>query len=201
MDQSVISIQERAGGVLAIPPPEIVMNFDITVTEGIGFNNRPMPRQIAYTLRDIHFGDFEVVQTDNAWWKDSAKVERLISAFKAGHIIKHACFYAGISERQWLYFNNRHPDFCRVQEVCESFQTFWAMDALNTAMRTDGRLAFRFLCIRHPKFKRGAEIEELQVQQPTQIVVSRSVDVKKIETELMRIADAFLLKERQLEMV
>lgn len=73
-------------------------------------------REVAYVIEDACFPfPLAIRQSDNAWWMDVTKVQRLIDAFKLGHLIKDARFYAGITERQWEYFNTVHPDFWAVQ--------------------------------------------------------------------------------------
>lgn len=77
------------------------------------------PREVAYTLSDKYFQDFEVEKSANAWWMDRRKVERLIESFKIGYNIIEACVFAGISIAQYKYFVQIHPEFSTVKERCE----------------------------------------------------------------------------------
>lgn len=192
MEEQIINSEQKAEGVLAIPSPETIVSSGIMVSGMEGFHKALELRRVDYTIRDVNFPDFNVLETANAWWNDRAKVERLLVAFKAGHMIKDACFYAGISKDQWQYFNEVHPDFSSVQEACESYQTFGAMDALNDSMRKDGHLALQFLRIRHPMYKKEEKVDTPLVQQTVQVAVSQNVDTTKIEEILTEAARNFL---------
>ena len=75
-------------------------------------------KQPQYTITDKYFPDFNVLKSDNAWWVDKGKIERLISAFKMDAAIMEACAYAGITYEQYKYFNEIHPDFSTVKQLC-----------------------------------------------------------------------------------
>jgi hypothetical protein len=79
----------------------------------------PPEREIAYVIKDKYFSGFEVQKSDSGWWMDRTKVEKLIQSFKNGYNIKEACIYTGISDRQYQYFIETHPEFCSVKEACE----------------------------------------------------------------------------------
>lgn len=169
---------------------------------------RKMPRGVMYVITDKSFGEFYVTRAvgedgsfygRNPWWVDKGKVDRLISAFKEGHLIKHARFYAGISLDEWREFSEAHPDFARVKEICESHQTFAAVSRVNAGIREDPTLAFRYLERTHPKFSPKLKIESEQPLMPTMqvgaIQINQNVDTTKIE-ELLTAAIQVMLAER-----
>jgi hypothetical protein len=132
-------------------------------------------REVAYTIKDPIYGSFNVVKTANAWWMDKLKVDKLIDAFKSGHIIKSAKVYAGISDNQWRYFSEQHPDFSRVKEACEEVQMFKAMNTVNGNME-DPQMARWFLDRRHPKFAAKVRVES-EILQPT---INNNINVGNI---------------------
>ena len=67
--------------------------------------------EVAYVIVDSRYGSFEVRKTANGWWKDKAKVERLISARKLGANKKTACYHAGIYPTDMASFVKNHPHF------------------------------------------------------------------------------------------
>ena len=137
--------------------------------------NKPK-REIAYVIKDPLFDEFNVVKSANAWWMDKGKVDKLIDAFKSGHIIKTAIIYTGISQDQWRYFNETHPDFSRVKEACEEVQTFKAMNTVNINL-DDPTMARWFMDRRHPKFASKVRTDTDAPLQPT---ISNSIDVGNI---------------------
>lgn len=79
----------------------------------------PKEKEIAYTINDVSFSGFEVQKSANAWWTERTKVSELIGAFKNGHTVKGACIKAGITERQYKYFVEIHPEFRTIKDICE----------------------------------------------------------------------------------
>jgi len=75
----------------------------------------------AYTIKDKNFGEFKVLNSANAWWLESIKVERLIEVFKLDGTIEEARFYAGITEIQWKYFVKLHPEFYTIKEIISQY--------------------------------------------------------------------------------
>lgn len=84
-------------------------------------------KQPLYIVKDKYFPDFAVLKSDNAWWTDKGKIDRLISAFKMDATILEACAYAGITNDQYKYFNEIHPDFSTVKQLCSELPTLKAM--------------------------------------------------------------------------
>ncbi len=123
-------------------------------------------REMAYVIKDPTFGEFEVYKSAKAWWMDTTKVHRLIDAFKSGHNIKSAIVYTGISRRQWDYFNDEHPDFCRIKEACEEVQMFKAMNTINANL-DDPAMARWYMDRRHPKFATKVRVDTEAPSQPT----------------------------------
>lgn len=125
-------------------------------------------REIEYTITDAFFGEFNVVKSANAWWMDRRKVENLIIAFKSGQTVKGARYYAGISEGQWKYFLEIHPEFSTIKQGLEEVQMFKAMNTINENLQ-DPKTARWFLDRRHPKFASKVRVETEEPLQPTTI--------------------------------
>lgn len=85
---------------------------------------------IAYAIDDANFGRLEVQKSSNAWWIDRTKVERLIATFKLDATILEACFSAGITERQYKYFVEIHPDFCTIKDLLSQCPILKARETL-----------------------------------------------------------------------
>lgn len=152
-------------------------------------------REIAYEITSPYFETLNVLKSANAWWMDRGKVDKLIDAFKQGHMISTACFYAGISRDQWQYFNNLHPQFSSIIEQIEAQpQYLTAMNTITEGLATDPKLAMTFMRSRHPKFKTEVKVETQApvVQQTVQVAVSQNVDTTKIEEILARTAERFV---------
>lgn len=151
--------------------------------------------RIAYVLQDIHHDDFVVYRSANAWWMNSRKVQNLIDAFKQGHLVETACYFAGITRGQWEYFNKVHPEFSGLREQIECHPMFIrAINSVAGQLELDPKLSLSYLKSTHPKFKREKEkpVEPPLMQQTVQIAVSQNVDTAKIEADIARAADALL---------
>lgn len=77
-------------------------------------------RKVKYVINDRYIHDFEVLDSANGWWTDRTKVDTLIQSFKNGYNIQESCIYTGITDRQYQYFVELHPEFCHVKSACES---------------------------------------------------------------------------------
>lgn len=147
-------------------------------------------RGVAYVIEDPTFDEFPVYESANAWWiKSRRKVEMLIEAFKQGHTVETACFYAGISKGKWQYFNEVHPEFSAlVQTIKRQPMYLKAMNSVAGGLDSDPKLALAFLRSTHPDFKRQEKVEPPAqvVQQSVQVAVSQNVDTTKIE-EILKI--------------
>lgn len=75
---------------------------------------------IAYTLRKTGFPILAIKNSANAWWLDQNKMVRLIQAFRLDCTIPEACFFAGITLRQYKYFATQHPVINEIRECCEA---------------------------------------------------------------------------------
>lgn len=189
MDESIVNSAEAAQTVEESTALAAVTLSGVT-SSGIA---SPAAREIAYTIKDVNFQPLNVYASANAWWMDRRKVERLIEAFKAGHMVKDSCFYAGISEAQWKYFNEIHPEFSPVREACESYQRFAAMDSVNKAIPADPRLALQYLKLRHEGFRSTLKVESETPLAPTvNVAVSTDVDTTKIKDVLKGVVADFL---------
>ena len=82
--------------------------------------------QFAYTFKDEHLGEMPVLNSANAWWLDSGKVQKLIDAYKFYATDDQACFYAGITSDQLEYFQKLHPDFYGIKHAAKQRPTLQA---------------------------------------------------------------------------
>ncbi len=96
-------------------------------------------RDIGYVINDKYFKGFEVVKTDNAWWKERRKVEEFIECLKQSYTIKQACIFIGISDDQYFYFAKIHPKFSELKrilkEVAENIGIMMGRTNIHTALR------------------------------------------------------------------
>jgi hypothetical protein len=87
--------------------------------------------KIAYEIKyGPDFPPFLVKNSANAWWLERHKIENLINAFKYDYPVKSACTLANITERQYKYFIELHPEFRDVKEYCESMLVIRAQKTL-----------------------------------------------------------------------
>lgn len=105
--------------------------------------------KIAYVLEDVVFGAFEVRASANAWWTDRVKLNALITSFKYGVNIKEACVLGGISEDQYKYFKQVHPDFSPIIDMCRSLPGLRARKTIIEALDTDLATARWYLERKH----------------------------------------------------
>lgn len=163
---------------------ELILASGIT-TSGIAESAQvsvqaPPEREIAYTIKDAYFPDFHIRKSANAWWMDSGKVGNLIDAFKNGHTVKACLIYAGISQGQWEYFYETHPEFSEVKRGCEEAQMFRAMAAVNKDL-DNPQTARWFLEKRNPKFKKNPEDDPDAPLQPKVEIGQVNLQVNAIE--------------------
>lgn len=71
----------------------------------------------AYTFKDPNLGELPILNSSNAWWLDAVKLNKLVDAYKFHATDDQACYYAGISKTQLLYFQELHPDFYRIKDA------------------------------------------------------------------------------------
>ena len=102
-------------------------------------------KQPQYTITDKYFPDFNVLKSDNAWWVDKGKIERLIAAFKMDAAIMEACAYAGITYEQYKYFNEIHPEFSIVKQLCNELPTLQARQEVIKGIANDKEFALKYL--------------------------------------------------------
>ncbi len=105
---------------------------------------RKSERSIAYEIVDKNFGTLQVRKTANAWWKESGKVRSLIDACKMDCNVLEACFYAGISEEQYYYFCEVHPEFYGIKSLLNSYPCFKARSTVVKNL-SDPKLALSYL--------------------------------------------------------
>lgn len=195
-DHTLITSAEQAHEVEEAHA-DVVTSSGVTssgvTSSGVTALDAVAPRDVAYVIESPHFEPLRVARSANAWWMDRGKVEKLIEAFKHGHLVETSCFYAGISRDQWRYFNEVHPEFSPLISQIETHALYIkAMNSVAAALDLDPHLAMSFLKSRHPKFKREKErVESPVMQQTVQVAVSQNVDTAKI-------AEAIALFGRQL---
>ena len=170
-----------------------VVNSGI-VNSGVTAPSAVKPRKVLKTIHDKYVGDFDIYECSHAWWLDTTKVEQLIIAFKAGHTVENAWRFAGISRRQWEYFNEIHPEFCVIKEACEEYLIFKAQNTVGGLLDTDGRLAMKFLELRDKRYAKNLKVEGDQpLGQTVNVQINQNVDTTKIENILTRAAERFLV--------
>lgn len=199
-EQTPVTSSEQAVAIQEKVPVDNIVASGVTALGAVN-EEKPKEREIAYVIKDAHFDDFAVYASANAWWMDRTKVEKLIEAFKMGHMVETAKFYAGVSKRQYQYFNELHPDFCSlIQEIKAQPVYIKAMNSVVGGLDSDPKLAMVFLRSHHPEFrsrKKGEdEVVSPVVQQTVQVAVSQNVDTTKIKEQIARIADAILIERR-----
>lgn len=121
---------------------------------------------IAYTIEDKYFGKLKVLKSANAWWMDKTKVDNLIRGFKMDCKLKECLVLAGISQRQFEYFKEKHEDFCGVLEALRQLPITQARQTVIVGIQKDPNLAFRYLERKAPdefKEKKEIDINELPI--------------------------------------
>lgn len=143
-----------------IPLPKRIPSGKVFISE----------REVAYRITDPLFGEFKIYKTyghrRGFWENEPAKVDRLIAAFKMGHNVKNACIYAGITEDAWGRFLEAYPSFRGLKEACQAVTSLAAMDTIQTGVRTDPVLAFRYLNKRGDfNFPTGEWLRQLKLEE------------------------------------
>ncbi len=171
VSMGVASVSDEAKAPMIAPAP-------VEIVEPV--------REIAYVVKDKHFGEFEVVKTANAWWADREKVDRLIVAFKNFMTVEQASNHAGITPWQWRYFSETHPDFSRVKAVCKSLTGMKAkVKMVELIEKGDGPTVRWFMEKTEPE-----EFGSAQPLAPIQnnnfgIVVNNMIPVSKVKPALL----------------
>ncbi len=137
-------------------------------------------KQAQYTITDKYFPDFNVLKSDNAWWLDKGKIERLISAFKMDAAIMEACAYAGITYEQYKYFNEIHPDFSTVKQLCNELPTLQARQEVVKGIANDKEFALKYL-ERKKKNEFSLRTESLHGEDPNNKFTSLADALKALE--------------------
>lgn len=92
---------------------------------------------IAYVFKDKNLGELPVLNSANAWWLDPTKLDNLIAAYKFYATDEQACYYAGISLRQLLYFQELHPDFYAIKHAAKQHPTLIAKQTMVNGVNSD----------------------------------------------------------------
>ena len=119
----------------------------VTPTEG--------ETDIAYHITDPILGEPFAVRVSKIgappWWADSTKVQKLIAAFQNQANITQACISAGISFRQYEYFNLVHPEFCYIKDRCREVFGLQAKLTFGKGLKKDHWLAHAYLKVKEPE--------------------------------------------------
>lgn len=99
----------------------------------------------AYVIESPYFPPLGIKKSANAWWLDPGKVHYLLDAFRYDATVIEACVEAGISEDQYYYFIDNHPDFSRVKEALQSLPNITAKKTLLKAIGSDPKFALKWL--------------------------------------------------------
>lgn len=99
---------------------------------------------IAYTIKDVCFGGFDVLNSANAWWLEKGKVEALIQAYKWDCPDEEAMTNAGISIDQLNYFKEKHPNFYQIKLRCKEIPTLRARGTVINSLDNPDH-AFKYL--------------------------------------------------------
>jgi len=102
----------------------------------------------AYTIKDAAFGELNILNSANAWWMNTRKVEDLIAAFKLDATYEEACVNAGITPAQLRYFMEQHLEFSQVIGACRELPNLTARKSVISQMEKDGNLALRYLAVK-----------------------------------------------------
>jgi len=110
-----------------------------------GVSKKLIENPIAYTIEDKVFGKLDVLNTENAWWKERAKVENLIAVCKIDASVEECCSYAGISNDQYKYFYEKHPYFSTIKELCNQLPNIKARQTAVTKLGESYQNAMDYL--------------------------------------------------------
>ena len=99
----------------------------------------------AYTITDVNFGEFKVLNTANGWWLNQQKVELLIAAYKIDASDEEACAYAGIRAENLRYFKDMHPDFLHVKAACKQLPFLTARNTIVSGLAKDTKMALDYM--------------------------------------------------------
>jgi hypothetical protein len=144
-------------------------------------------RQIAYTITDAYFPDFSVYESANAWWMDRGKVERLIAAYKMGALVDQARVYAGVSEGQYKYFLEIHPEFSTIKAACREVPLLRSLQTVEKDIENPTTAKW-FLEKRHPLFGNRVKVEaDEPLVHNTNINVNDGTDSGKVEEAVARV--------------
>jgi len=127
---------------------------------------------IAYTITDKIFEKLEVKNSANAWWLEKTKVEALIQVFKFDGTQEEACSYAGITQRQYDYFIEQHPQFCEIIGACREIPNLKARKTAVSKIEESYQNAMDYL-----KRKKKKEFgDRMEVDNPAQVEAIKSLE-------------------------
>lgn len=100
---------------------------------------------IAYVIKDNAFGEFQILNSENAWWLIREKVELFIAACKFDATLEECCAYTGISMAQYRYFSEQHPYFSQVKAACNELPNLKARERVVKGLNESFNNAFTYL--------------------------------------------------------
>ena len=99
----------------------------------------------AYTITDVVFEDFKVLNSANAWWLEKYKVVALLEVYKMDGTDEEACANAGILLSRLRHFRELHPEFLQVKQACKRLPTLVARKCINDSLSKNEAVAWRYL--------------------------------------------------------
>ena len=156
-------------------------------------------RGIAYVVKDHYVGDVEIKQSANAWWMDQHKLEIVIAGLKEGQPITTICQYAGISRAQWEYFNEIHPEFAGIAEVCRTHMRSRAMETIYSDL-DNPKTAWKYLEKVDPRFKTKLTLADILGPElpgmSSNLGIYETGDPEQVAAKLMQVAKTILIEHR-----
>lgn len=147
-------------------------------------------REVVKVFTDPLFDDFRIYKTGGHrlgfWEEEPSKVQKLIDAFKAGHNLKNALIYSGVKEMAWYRFIELYPAFRDIKTACEANTSFGAMNTVQTGLKENAHLAYRYIRERGDLNFIPAKVGDEKPVQPTVNVgvqVNNNFDENKLEAE------------------
>lgn len=134
--------------------------------------------EVLYVINDKHFGELKIKRPDqqNTWWNERTKVEQFISALKFGCTKKEARIYAGVTQPQWKYFKNKHPELCPIFNEMRDIPVLQARATVVSSLRTNPDDAKWYLARKRPNEFR--ESSQLDLNMPN--LVQNVIDINRL---------------------
>lgn len=196
------TVVEKENGVIPAERALVVYvdsdGKESTAHDAVKIEEKKKPeREVAYVIKDAYFPDFNVLKSDNGWWMDVRRTNKLIEGLKSGITIKVACSYAGISRNQYYYFIEAHPHFSDVLDGLKDIQMIGFMNTINEQGKDDLQTARWYMDRRHPDFANKIKVEGDQTLKPTTInnvaIITGTLESAKIADAIKKLTESILL--------